>query len=484
MTTNARIPKFERIDPRLVEAQRLVAEVADERSGDARADFLQRSRAARSVTADLLWLDEQKRLEAARTTVSEIVVDGERYRRLKQSSSVLVHGLWGAHVVAEPLYRLVGVHNGPTIKPLVAKLGIVDGSLLPDLADEAGELLSKMTSREVEATLFRQGFRPPSRTTLANRLGGMLAEISTGARELEAECRAGEELDFELGAISCGLDRFAARMDETLPEGPERNEKLRQRRPSHEYQRTPPEPHASNWRMAWAANVTLYDSEGRARRSFRYGADAGHDVQLLVARVVDDVRHLCERHPGIPVACIQDGSADLEPLRRALREHLPPATEVFELTDFHHAIGYLDAIIAARDDGDPADMASWYRMKLLTDEAGARHIVEHLHRLAEANDSRGDALGNAIHEALVYFAKRRPMMRFAEARELCLPIGSGATESTCALFQLRVKHPGSHWRPSGLRSIMTARALQISDRWPAAFQHYQATLRADVRAAA
>ncbi len=24
-----------------------------------------------------------------------------------------------------------------------------------------------------------------------------------------------------------------------------------------------------------------------------------------------------------------------------------------------------------------------------------------------------------------------------------MPIGSGATESTCALFQLRVKHPGS-----------------------------------------
>ena len=379
MTSNARIPNVDRADPELRELQRLLARRADRQSGEARTDFMRRSRTARDVFADVLWLDEQVRLEEAVTTAPEIVVDGERYRKIaKQRSSVLVHGLWGAHRVEERLYRLGGVHNGPTIKPLVAKLGVVDGSLLPDLADEAGELLSKMTSREVEATLLRQGFRPPSRTTLANRLGGMLSEISTGAREFEADCRVEEVLDFELGAIGCGLDRFAARMDETLPEGAERTEKLRRRRPPHEYHRTPPEPHASNWRMAWAANVTLYDSKGRARRSFRYGADAGHDVELLVARVVDDVLHLCERHAGVPVACIQDGAADLEPLRRSLRERLPSATEVFALSDFHHAIGYLDAIIAARNDGDPMDMASWYRVKLLTDVAGAQHIVEHL----------------------------------------------------------------------------------------------------------
>lgn len=484
MTINARIPKFDRPDPRLLEAQRLIAEVADERSGEARTDFLSRSRAARGVMAELMWRDEQERLETARTTAPEIVVGGERYRRLKQASSVLVHGLWGAHVVAEPLYRLVGMHNGPTIKPLVAKIGVVDGSLLPDLADEAGELLSKMTSREVEATLLRQGFRPPSRTTLANRLGSMLSDIATGAREIEAECRADEELDFELGAISCGLDRFAARMDETLPDGPARDEKLRRRRPPHEYQRTPPEPRASNWRMAWAASVTLYDTKGRARRSLRYGADAGHHVELLVARVVDDVYHLCERHAGVPVACIQDGSADLEPLRRSLRDRLPATSELFELTDFHHAIGYLDAITAARNDGDAADMAGWYRIKLLTENTGAQHIVEHLRRLAEAEQSRGDALGKAIHEALVYFEKRRPSMKYADAHDEGLPVGSGATESTCALFQLRVKHPGSHWRPVGLRSVMTARSLQISNRWPAAFLHYHASLRADVRAAA
>jgi hypothetical protein len=485
MATNARIPNVNRNDPRLVEARRLVAEVADERCGDSRDDFWQRSKAARGVAADVLWMDEQERLEGAVTTASDVVVDGERYRHLpKQSSSVLVHGLWGAHVVKERLYRLLGVHNGPTIKPLVAKLGLVGQCLLPDLADEAGELLSKMTSREVEATLARQGFRPPSRTTLVNRLGGMLSDISATVRELEVECRAAEELDFELGAISCGLDRFAARMDEVLPEGPAREQKLRGRRAVHEYQRTPPEPHVTNWRMAWAANVTLYDKQGVARRSFRYGADAGHDIGHLVARVADDVEHWLGEHPDTPVACVQDGAADLAPLRHALRERLPSSTKLLELTDFHHAIGYLDAVVAARDDGDPANMAGWYRRKLLTQPGAAKDIVLHLRRLKSAVPSSApDTYGQAIHEALSYFQKRRPNMKYSEARANDLPVGSGATESTCGLFQLRVKHPGSHWSAPGLRNIMTARSLQLSDRWSGAFGRYHANLRSHVRAA-
>ena len=387
------------------------------------------------------------------------------------------------------MYRLRGIHNGPTIKPLAVKLGLVDGSLLPDLADEAGELLSKMTSREVEATLVRQGFRPPSRTTLVNRLGGMLSDISTTARELEEECRATEELEFELGAISCGLDRFATRIDEALPEGPAREEKLLRRRATHEYERTPPEPRITSWRMAWAANVTLYDEDGVARRSFRYGADASHDVARLVARVADDVEHLLREHPGTPVACVQDGATDLAPLRLELRERLPPGAKLLELTDFHHAIGYLDAVVAAKNDGDPANMAGWYRHKLLSEPNAGQDIVSHLRRLEALEaleappEAAAKAYRQAVHEAVTYFEKRRPNMKYADARSLGLPVGSGATESTCGLFQLRVKHPGSHWSPAGLRNVMTARSLQLSDRWSRAFTRYHASLRAHVQTA-
>lgn len=483
MARNARIPKIDRTNRRFRQLRRLLAELADERCEDG-TSFWQRSMTARAVMADVMWEDEQQRLEEACADERELVVDGEKYRRLAQASSMLMHGLWGAHVVQEPLYRLLGMHNGPTLKPLLRRVGVVDQSLLPDLANEAGSLLSKMTSREVEETLLRQGFRPPSRTTLRNRLGGLLEDMSTTARELEEECRQHEELDFELGAITCGLDRFAARMDETLPQGAERDDKLRARRLPLQYQRTPPQPHVCNWRMAWAANVTLYDTEGRPRRSFRYGADPEHGAQHLAARMVDDIVHLCEGRRDVHVACIQDGAGDLEVLRLELRERLPEGVPRQHIVDFHHAVGYLDAVLAAQRDDDPRNMAAWYRMKLLTDDNGAVHVVEHLRRRLAVHQRNAEpdlALGDALTAALRYFENRRSLMKYAQAKAANLPVGSGATESTCGLFQLRVKHPGSHWRPPGLRRILAARAFDLSGRWEAAFQLHHATLTSDLQ---
>ena len=217
----------------------------------------------RDVVGDILWLGEEQQLEDARTHAPLVEVGGERYCRVEQERhpETIYHGLWGAHRIEEPLYRLVGMRNGPTIKPLACRLGIVEGSLLPDLADAAGDLMARMTSRNTETVLARLGFRPPSRATLEKRVGGLFSSMAVCVRELESECRELEDHDFELGVVSCGLDRFATRMDEVLPEGPEREKKLSKRRAKEAYARTPPEPYTTNWRMSWVGNVTLYDTD-------------------------------------------------------------------------------------------------------------------------------------------------------------------------------------------------------------------------------
>lgn len=476
MPRNARIPKIDRTDKRLRLIADTIAEVTNERRQS--ASWIDTSEAAGSVVADAMWLREQDQLEAARTTEARVIINGEPYKRLEQNSSCLYQGLWGAHVVAEPLYRRDDVRNGPTIHPLDMVIGIVDGSLLPDLALAAGGLAAVQTTREVEATLERLGFRPPSRSTLKNRLDGLFDDMATTARELEQTVRAEEELDFELGSISCGLDRFSARMRETLPAGPTRDAKLAARS-EREYQRSPIDPYECNWRMAWAGNVTLYDTDGVARRSLRYGLDAGGDVEQIVARMVDEVVSLVEGRRDIPVASIQDGAAELDILPRALRERLPEGVSRWQLVDFHHAVGYLDAVIAARDDGDPHDMRGMYRLWLLDEDDGAERVVRHLRREAAKSDLEA-AVATATNAALTYFEKRRPLMSYKAAREEGMPIGSGATESTCALHQLRVKHPGSQWKVPGLRGVITARGLQLSGRFDTAFRHHQATLVATV----
>ena len=107
-------------------ARRLMLEVrreVRERLGPD-ATFEQRRDAAAALTSDMLWLDTDEDLREAITTAEEIEVEGRRYRRLDQSSSATYHSRWGSHPIEEPLYREVGVHNGPTIKPIELRVGI------------------------------------------------------------------------------------------------------------------------------------------------------------------------------------------------------------------------------------------------------------------------------------------------------------------------------------------------------------------------
>jgi hypothetical protein len=224
---------------------------------------------------------------------------------------------------------------------------------------------------------------------------------------------------------------------------------------------------------------TLYDTDGVACRTVRYGADAGADVDELAARMADEIIDLVECRHDVPVVTIQDGAPELEALPRALRERLPEGVPRWQLVDFYHAITYLDAIIAAHDDGDPFDMRRTYRHWLLDEDDGAQRVVCHLRREA-AKPELEPAVAKATHDALTYFGKRRPLMKYKALRQQGMPIGSGATESTCALHQLRVKRPGSQWRPPGLRGVITARGLQLSGRFDAAFRHHHATLLAEV----
>lgn len=465
-----------RDDNRIEDMARLLAELVAERCCPDATYEQQRDEAA-AVMAKVMCRHENRQLRELVITAAEIEIDGVRYRRLDQPSSATYFGRWGGHEIVEPLYRATEVRNGPTVKPLELRAGIVARRMTPDLARIVGKLSAYMTSREVHDTLCTVGFEPPGRAFIEKRTKTLTEELSQDPVGLEAEIREFDTIPAEIASISCGLDRMAVRMTEPAALGDPRPKRCR----SKPYVRTPPPPRQLNWRMAWVGTMTAYDADGDALRTWRYGADAQTPIEAIIDRVVADVSWILAMHSGIPVVCIQDGAAELEALARALGR-LTENTRFYDVVDFHHLLGYLDGVVAATEpEGDPHSKRDWYRHELLHHDGAIQRIRRQLQYRQQRTCPRDEHAAEALHSAITYIAKRTRKMRYAAMARQNLPIGSGATESTCALMQLRVKRPGMAWETPGLRGIMTIRGVVLSDRWAPAWNIYAARHRSEVR---
>ncbi|HWN70537.1 MAG TPA: hypothetical protein VNM90_23010 [Haliangium sp.] len=443
------------------------------------ASFEQRQDAAAAIASDALWRYTDQSLRAAITTADEVEVEGRRYRRLDQASAATYYGRWGSHPIEEALYREVGVHNGPTIKPIELRVGIVE-HMTPDMARVVGELSADRSSRGVETTLRATGLVPPSRAFLAKRTTTMGSEIADQVGALEQAARAAEQLPAGVVAVSTGLDRMSVRMSEPADPAPPRGASR-----TTPYERTPPPPKEHHYRKAWVGSTSVYDADGNELHTWRYAVEASADPAALASRVAQDVAWIVDAHPGVPVHCIQDAAPELAALPKALANALPATTNVIDVVDFEHLMEYLEDVVdACEPPGDPHDWKGWYRNLLLQDDRAIDTIWRKLRRLAATLPGRHTDARNAVAAALSYIRLRKAKMRYATYHAAHLPIGSGATESTCWQMQQRVKLPGQSWDTPGLRGILALRSLVLSDRWSLAWQPYAAQHRKQVRVVA
>lgn len=446
------------------------------------ATFEQRQDAALQVMSEALQKRADDDLQQMVTEDEEVDVDGRTYRRLEQRSSATYQGRWGPHVIEEALYREVGVRNGPTIKPIELRAGLIE-HMTPDMARMVGELSAASSSRQIEHTLRATGYASPSRSFLEKRVGAMSSKIADAVATLESSARTLEEIPASVASISCGLDRLSVRMAERVTG--EQGEVAHATR-AEPYERTPPPLKDHHYRKAWAASVTMYDAAGTELHTLRYGTDAAADSAMLADRVANDVVAVMRARPGIPLHCVQDAAPELRVLPEALARAVPANTAVVELVDFEHLMEYLDAVVdACEPAGDPHSWKSWYRHELLRDDRAIDRIFAKLRRLArklprveESTNAR-----TAVAKALSYIRRRRSKMRYASHYAANLPIGSGATESTCWQMQQRIKRAGQSWE-HGLRGVMAVRGLVLSERWTSAWPAYAATHRKEVRRAA
>jgi len=474
-------PRRPQIDPsRLPHMERLVDEVRAEVKKRCGPDstYEERRDASAVVMGETLWLDEEKELQELAETEEEVEVEGAKYRRLEQSSSATYRGRFGSHEIAEPLYRRVGVHNGPTIKPLDVRVGVMPGRMTPDFARIAGELSGSCNSRELEKILTTVGLRPPSRAFLEKRLVELADTIGSQIECLEGDSREQTAIPGKVASISCGTDRMAIRMTELADD--EEARPVHRRKP---YQRQKPLPTKNVYRMSWVGSTTLYDSAGEVLQSFRYAAPANADADEIARRVSADVVWVMASHPDVPLQCVQDGAPELRKLPKLLKETLPPGTQLNELIDFEHLMGYLDAIVDVCDPGDSEDMKGRYRSALLTDDEAIDRIFSDIKRQRNQLEEQPQEISKqreAMNAAITYIRCRKDRMRYATFYEQGLTIGSGDTEGTVGLMQQRVKRRGQSWKEKGLRGIQNVRALVLSNRWKSAWNSFAAQFRKEV----
>ena len=461
-------PSRAKLVRKLVEELRRARE---ERLG-ANATFEQRRDADFEVMRDTLWQAEDDELRGLITDAEEVDVDGKKFQRLEQASSATYFGRFGEHPIEEALYREIGMHNGPTIKPIELRVGIVE-HMTPDMARVVGQLTADHNSRGLDRTLAAVGYVPPSRAFLQDHVTVMGAEIADAVADLEQTSRDVETPLGDVASVSCGLDRMAVRMSEVV-EGAARTR-------AEPYERAPPPPNEHRYRMAWVGSTTAYDATGEQLRTWRYAVEADAGGATLAARVAADVARLIEANPDARVHCVQDAAPEFGVLPAALF-HALPNVDIVELVDFEHTVGYLDKVVDACDPDDKADMKSWYRSVLLSDDNAIDRIQRNLRRQGKLlpDDDDSAAARKAIAAALSYMRLRKNKMRYASFYRQNLPIGSGATESTCWQMQQRVKLPGQSWASRGLRGVLAIRALVLSDRWESGWNHYAAFHRAEV----
>lgn len=163
---------------------------------------------------------------------------------------------------------------------------------------------------------------------------------------------------------------------------------------------------------------------------------------------------------GIPkakrLACVADGAVWIWQLV------LMCFSPCFEILDWWHASQRLWSIANVAFP-DSAQAAAWVATQQALWAHGQLRTFFHNVRLLFP---RTAPLPAPVADAMRYLFHQRMRMRYADFRQLDLPIGSGTVESACkVVVQARLKQAGMRWSRNGAQAMLALRCVLLSDRW-------------------
>lgn len=466
------------------------ADVMNAESGD----FASREAAALDLANEVVrrWL-EQDLQRVADSFGAFVRVHGKTYRR-HASGVRRYHTLCGPIEVRRDSYRLVGVHNGPTVVPVELQAGILENAT-PAMAFSVTQGFADRPLRHYEAEMDAAHRRVPSRSTLeriAKRVGDA---IRTNLPIIEAVVRTSESVPKDAFSISVGIDRT------TVPMAEPAEKATRRKAP---YIRRPPEPITVNYRMAYVATLAIHDATGMTLKTTRLASTAGEGPSELLRRLAAEVRRVYMEHPNLPLTVVQDGAPELWNLidEWLAREGFTAQAKLIDRFHLDERLAQLCEAITHSARAAHALYERW-RTQLDRSDTAIDRICRRLneladHRILGATDgdpmppywqdiSRSQITGERATVAwghLAYLDRHRKYLRYASSRQRGLPIGSGVTEGACkSVITMRFKRSGQRWFEHGLSPCLQLRALHLNERLRPCFDLFVAAHTASLAAA-
>lgn len=457
---------------------------------NARGTFEEREANALRLSNELVrrWIEGDLQ-RMANEFGDEVVVDGQRYRRHDRGTR-RYHTLCGSVAVSRESYRLVGIHNGPTVVPLELRAALVENAT-PALAFSVTQGFAERPLRHYEAEMAAAYRCTPSRSTL-ERIGKRIgAAIEASLVNVEPEIRELEPIADGVHSISLGLDRTTVPMAELVAPTSTREPRVRR----------PPAPVEVAYRMAYVGTVSTHDADGNVIATKRYAATPNEGPDTLIERIAGELGHLHARHVGVPISVIQDGAPELWNLVDVLRDRTQLPLDI-ELIDRFHVDERLAAICECLGVAQWELRAAWHGYLNRSDTALDR-IIRRLDDLIwhsqlgvidgdppplywkriGVNQLVGEKL-RVVAGHLEYLRNNRHRIRYATSLRRGLPIGSGPTEGACkSVVTMRFKRSGQRWFESGLAPCLSLRALHLSERLRPCFAKLQDARFATLKAA-
>lgn len=455
--------------------------------------FAERERAAMELANALVRRWARTELNRIAGRYGDVVlVDGQRYRR-HAAGTVRYHTLCGSVEVRRDTYRVIGVHNGPTVVPLELEAGILENAT-PALALSVVQAFAMMPLRDYEDEMRAAHRLVPSRSTLERISKRVGASLHEELPVIEPVLRAEETVPAEATSISVGIDRTTIPMAEQLSQLPERW--LRKRK----CKRRPPPPVTVAYRMAYVATVSVNDARGNVITSKRIAATADEGPIEMMERLGAELERLLEQR-RLPIVVVQDGAPELWNLVEEWFANFGLPIEM-KLLDRYHLFERLAQIaeLLEREQRDRWILLERWRASLDRSDTAIKRICKEIEdRVYEPMSRRRFPIGidwplertpriptykeRVIEGHLTYCKNHRDKMRYASARRCAYPIGSGPTEGACkSLIAARLKRSGQRWFEQGASACLQLRTLYLNNRLRRAFEVFGEHRRREIEA--